>query len=344
MSIRTLVQRAGLAVAAAAVLATPAMTTAAEATRVPAVLAGGQAGAVCLTPEKAGDGHEQAARGGRGPDHSLVPDSIARQVNEQVRVMQRTLRAEALGRTTIGAPAPTAASRIPQWIVIDVYVHNVYGKHRGERDIGKPRVRLAIETMKKHFAGLEMSDGVRTRFVFRLMSIRNYYNDAFYHARPYSPADRAFKRKHHRGGSGALNIYIAEARDGSGGELLGWARFPWEYARAPRQDGVTVHPESLPGRQLRHYNEGDTLTHEVGHWLGLFHVFEGGCANSDGVGDTPAQQMLDGCPPPTTNSCLLQAGFDTPENYMQYTFDRCMQTFSRGQSARMDAAWMKWRA
>lgn len=344
MSIRTLLKRGGLAVAAVSLLATPTTLTAAQAVQSPAALAGGQAGAICLPAEKDPHGHARA-RQGRGPDHSRVSGTAARRVNDQLSGLQRQLLAQLEDRRLDRSGSKTSSAttaRFPAKVVVNVHVHNVLGSHRAERDIGWPRLRLAVNTLSEHFAGWERAGNVDTQFRFRVVSIENVYSDAFYHAVADSPTDRHWKRKLHRGGAGALNLYIAEHRDGSGSELLGWARFPWEYASAPAQDGVTVHPESLPGRQLAPYNQGDTTTHEVGHWLGLFHVFEGDCANRDGVQDTHAQVALFECV--NDDTCLLQAGRAQPFNYMQYTPDRCMQMFTSGQAARTQAAWLKWRA
>ena len=86
------------------------------------------------------------------------------------------------------------------------------------------------------------------------------------------------------------------------------------------------------------YDLGRTATHEIGHWLGLRHIWgDGGCAVDDYVNDTPtAANSNGGCPAATTNSCNSGAGdeLDMTENYMDYTNDACMNMFTEGQKAR----------
>ena len=140
--------------------------------------------------------------------------------------------------------------------------------------------------------------------------------------------EAAMKTALHEGGARALNLYIVDLST-----LLGWATFPEEYAGAPVMDGVVVENDSLPGGPAP-YGEGDTATHEVGHWLGLFHTFQGGCGPpGDFVDDTePENGPHFGCP--VINSCPGGAN-DPVDNFMSYSDDACMHRFTAGQGNRM---------
>jgi hypothetical protein len=164
---------------------------------------------------------------------------------------------------------------------------------------------------------------------FNLVSIQHTTNSQWFNVNSTGKFDKV-KTQLHQGTCKDLNVYTVKFTNG----LLGYATFPSDCARSTGKDGVVIHYESLPGGNLSPYNLGDTLTHEAGHWVGLYHTFQGGCnAPGDSVDDTPYEASpAYGCP--TGRDTCSQAGLDPIKNFMDYSDDSCMNTFSSGQVTR----------
>lgn len=225
---------------------------------------------------------------------------------------------------------------------IPVHVHVIDGVRSQGPSL--TRVRRQLVVLNDAYSGGQSARNAPTRFRFYLASFDRVRNQRWHTASITDPADHELRRALHIGGPDELNLYFsAPVTSQGGGVVLGWSSVPWKAARHPLLDGVTIHQGSMPGGALRHYNRGDTTVHEVGHWLGLFHTFEGGCSSlNDRVEDTPAeatpsmgcQQGRDTCTAP---------GLDPVHNFMDYSFDTCMNMFTPGQVSRMTDNWLAYR-
>lgn len=126
-----------------------------------------------------------------------------------------------------------------------------------------------------------------------------------------------------------LNIWVVRSiisGSGSNGLILGYANFPWMPAA---KDGIVIRNDALGVIGTAAY-EGRTLTHEVGHYLGLLHTFQGGCTSGDGISDTPPVASASyGCNL-NKNSCSNDSPDypDMIENFMDYSDGDCQNTFT----------------
>ena len=255
-------------------------------------------------------------------------------------------------RRGCGTLEPTAAEKtaIEQYVestvkpgyavtggTINVYWHVINkGTGLANGDIPDSQIASSISVLNGAYAS--------TGWQFVLAGTNRTTNATWYTMGQGSTAESQAKSALRQGGKRDLNIYSAAI----GGGLLGWATFPSSYASRPSDDGVVILYSSVPGGTASPYNEGDTLTHEAGHWLGLYHTFQGGCSKNatgggDQVADTPAEKApAFGCPV-GQDSCGTIAGLDPITNFMDYTDDYCMNQFSVGQDARIDAQFTAYR-
>jgi len=274
---------------------------------------------------------------------------------EMQLIEQRTYRLLALAKTPADKPCrgnncdpepppPTGGDACADGpengrsVTIPVYFHVIdpTGTAPANSAVDQVMIDEQIAILNDAFNGPDTSveGGCKTPFRFQWAGSDWTARTSWYNADYGTSAEANMKAALRQGGALALNIY---ANNAGGGNLLGWATFPWTYAGNPSGDGVVILNESMPGGSAAPYNLGDTATHEVGHWLGLYHTFQGGCsASGDLVADTPAERSpAYGCPV-GRNSCRgpNYPGDDPVTNFMDYSDDYCMFEFTVDQASR----------
>lgn len=241
-------------------------------------------------------------------------------------------------------------------ITIPVVFHVVY--NTSAQNISDAQINAQIEQLNLDFARLN-ADAGNTPSVFSGVAANTNIQFCLAKRDPFGNATSGIVRKQtsvtsfstnnavkksSQGGSdawpasGYLNIWSCNL----GNNLLGYAQFPGGSAST---DGVVVLYSSVgsltqPGTAAP-YHYGRTATHEVGHWLNLYHIWgDDGkqCTGSDNVNDTPNQAGENyGCPVFPKVSCSNGPNGDMFMNYMDYTNDGCMNMFTAGQGTRMNA-------
>jgi len=283
-----------------------------------AVLALGACADVTVEDGTDGLGDESAAKCGTRD----VSDAEALAADETVHQYQLDHANDTIANATGGT--------------IDVHVHVIRnGTGIANGDVPDSQIANQISVLNAAYAP--------TGWSFRLASTDRTTNASWYTVTPGTTAETQMKNALRLGSADDLNLYTANIGQG----LLGWATFPQDYAGNPKDDGVVVLFSSLPGGSAAPYDLGDTATHEIGHWMGLYHTFQGGCAKQstrgDGVADTAAERSAAfGCPA-NRDTCTSIAGKDPIDNFMDYTDDACMNKFTTGQDSRMDSFFTTYR-
>ncbi|OAL62908.1 metalloprotease [Trichophyton rubrum] len=217
-------------------------------------------------------------------------------------------------------------------VTINTYFHVITDGNKGQ--INNDTLQKQIEVLNKDYSG--------TGFNFKLVGSERTNNAGWANGED----DFGMKSSLRKGGYDTLNVYfVPMLRQG----LLGFCYFPAKNPgkRQLIMDGCVINSNTVPGGSAQNYDEGRTTTHEVGHFMGLYHVFnenKGSCQqDGDMVDDTPVQSTPSSGCPKGKDSCPQQ-GVDSIHNFMDYSYDSCLTEFTPGQIQRMQMLWKQFRA
>jgi hypothetical protein len=248
--------------------------------------------------------------------------------------------------STVSPRENTTKQDVGQGIYIPVVVHVVYTNNT--QNISDHQIYSQIKVLNEDY-NRKNADSINTVLAFRPVAANSNISfvitekDEFdnpvtgikrvYTAHgPFANSDIHFTES---GGSNAwdsqkyLNIWVCDLADG----VFGFGSPP---GTSPDIDGIVIDYKYFGtiGTVEFPYHKGRTATHEIGHWLGLRHLWgdTGGCTDDDGVEDTPSQSGASlGCDV-TRISC---GNLNMVQNYMDLSFDDCLNLFTNGQKEKM---------
>lgn len=235
----------------------------------------------------------------------------------------------------------TAVIRIP------VVVHVLY--NNAQQNISDAQIKSGIEALNRDFRR-KNADSVNTPLSFKSLAADVQIEFHLAASDPFGRKTTGIVRKQtsrlgwtaedkmkrsSQGGDDAwnsrsyLNIWVVNLLGGSG-----YASVP---GSAAENDGVVINFNVFGTiNTLAPFNMGRTAVHEVGHWLGLKHIWGDAACGDDGIDDTPTQAFFSkGCPSGSRSSCNNNPAGDMYMNYMDYTDDACMNLFTNGQRRKM---------
>lgn len=252
----------------------------------------------------------------------------------------------ALRKATSGSGAIRLAT---DYIVrIPVVVHVIYND--ASQNISDAQVKSQIDALNRDFRRLN-ADTINTPLPFKPFAADVQIEFVLATVDPKGRATTGIVRKSSsikywqmddkikytaQGGDDAwdsrsyLNIWVGYTRS-----LLGYS----SVVGAPAdKDGVVINTTAFGTLgMVGEYSQGRTAVHEVGHWLGLKHIWGDAQCGDDGIYDTPPQNgYTSSCPTGIkTSSCNTSEGGDMYMNYMDFTNDACLNLFTKGQKERM---------
>ncbi|KAF3915834.1 Ulilysin [Orbilia brochopaga] len=214
-------------------------------------------------------------------------------------------------------------TKVVPMITVDTYFHIVYDPANpiaGNIPAGK--LSRQLKALNDGFAA--------SRITFNLKNVTRTGNKTWttFDTATGDPVETQMKAKLRKGDYKTLNIYFRPRLDEQGD--LGFCDFPTDLSSAVLvNDGCTVLSNTVPGGSTGPFNQGKTAVHEVGHWFGLLHTFQGGCTSpGDAIDDTPAEaEPAFGCPV-NRDSCKKLPGKDPIHNFMDYGDDACITQFT----------------